>query len=123
MGHKHSVIQPSYFCPTTGTEIDTPLGICQQCRANHDIIWQSVFVCPNTGYRVDSPSVRPDRECLSCFQVHQPYIKRVFICPVTSAQIQHPRDTGGRCAKCQRTHADNSTPAGSKEAVGRVSRA
>ena len=109
--------QPSFYCPTTGEEIETPLGLCSNCHAAHDIIWQSVFVCPNTGYRIESPSRRPDKECPSCFQLHHLHSKRVYICPVTGAQIQHPRDTGGRCTKCGRSHEDNSTPMGSKEAV------
>ncbi|KAK3294213.1 uncharacterized protein B0H64DRAFT_400132 [Chaetomium fimeti] len=95
-----------------------PLGLCAHCGACHDLIWQSVFVCPNTGYRIEQPlSGRPDKECPSCFQLHQPYSKRVFVCPVTGASIPHPRDTQGRCLKCSRTHEDNSTPVGSREAV------
>lgn len=112
--------QPTFFCPTTGGPLDTPLGVCEQCQAAHDIIWQAVFVCPNTGYRIDdklNPALQPDRECPSCFQPHRPYSKRVYICPVTGAQISHPRETGGRCQKCGRSHEDNSTPLGSKEAV------
>ncbi|KAL2170273.1 hypothetical protein VTG60DRAFT_5049 [Thermothelomyces hinnuleus] len=122
MGQKQSVAQSTFFCPTTGTEIDDPLGLCARCQANHDIIWQSVFVCPNTGYRIERPPARPDRECPSCFQMHQPYSKRVYVCPVTGATIPHPRETGGRCQKCNRTHEDNSTPVSSKEAVSERSR-
>ncbi|GAB1319708.1 hypothetical protein MFIFM68171_09918 [Madurella fahalii] len=117
MGQKQSVVQSTFFCPSTGEEVDNPLGLCSRCQAAHDIIWQSVFVCPNTGYRIDSPSKRPDKECPSCFQLHQPYSKRVYICPVTGAQIPHPRETGGKCQKCNRSHEDNSTPMGSREAV------
>ncbi len=109
--------QPTFYCPSTGGELDTPMGLCTHCQACHDIIWQSVFVCPNTGYRIERPSMRPDKECPSCFQLHQPYSKRVYICPVTGAQIPHPRDTGGRCQKCSRSHDDNSTPMGSKEVM------
>ncbi|KAK4169886.1 hypothetical protein QBC43DRAFT_340446 [Cladorrhinum sp. PSN259] len=118
MGQKQSsAVLTSFYCPSTGEEVDYPLGLCPQCQAAHDIIWQSVFVCPNTGYRIDSPPRRPDKECTSCFQMHQPYSKRVFVCPVTGAQIPHPRETGGKCQKCQRSHEDNSTPMSSKEVV------
>ncbi|KAG7287252.1 hypothetical protein NEMBOFW57_006759 [Staphylotrichum longicolle] len=119
MGQKQSVVQPTFYCPSTGNEVDNPLGLCAHCQACHDIIWQSVFICPNTGYRIlENPSMRPDKECQSCFQLHQPYSKRVYICPVTGAQIPHPRDTGGKCQKCSRSHEDNSTPVGSREAIG-----
>ncbi|KAL2193376.1 hypothetical protein P885DRAFT_72187 [Corynascus similis CBS 632.67] len=118
MGQKHSMVQASFFCPSTGSEIDDPLApCCVRCSACHDLIWQSVFVCPNTGYRIERAPSRPDKECPSCFQLHQPYSKRVYICPVTGATIPHPRETGGRCQKCSRTHEDNSTPVGSREAV------
>ncbi|KAK4239013.1 DNA polymerase II large subunit [Achaetomium macrosporum] len=122
MGQKQSVVQPTFFCPATGAEVTDPLGLCVQCQNCHDIIWQSVFVCPNTGYRIENPSMRPDKECPSCFQPHSPYSKRVYICPVTGAQIPHPRDTGGKCQRCSRSHEDNSTPVGSREAVVRAAR-
>ncbi len=83
-----------------------PLGSCEQCKARHDIIWQLVYVCPNTGYRIDPPSRKPQDPCSSCFQAHEAVSKRVFICPVTGAQIFHPKDTGGKCAKCSKTHQD-----------------
>ncbi|KAK3391302.1 hypothetical protein B0H63DRAFT_134968 [Podospora didyma] len=128
MGQKHSVpSQATFFCPQTGIAVDTPLGLCEQCHSAHDLIWQSVYVCPNTGYRISDGAAaphsrrdrrpRPDKECPSCFQVHQPFSKRVYICPVTGAQILHPTETGGRCQKCFRSHEDNSTPMGSREAV------
>lgn len=119
MGQKQSIPQqPLFFCPQTGFAVDHPLGLCERCHAAHDIIWQSVYVCPNTGYRIaKTPSHRPDKECSSCFQVHQPFTKRVYICPVTGAQIPHPKETGGKCQKCKRSHEDNSTPMGSREAV------
>jgi hypothetical protein len=119
MGQKQSVVQPTFFCPTTGAEITDPLSLCTHCQACHDLIWQSVFVCPNTGYRVENlAAVRRGRECPSCFQPHEPYSKRAFLCPVTGASIPHPRETEGRCLKCGRTHEDNSTPVGSREVVG-----
>jgi hypothetical protein len=80
-------------------------------------------VCPNTGYRIDTAGsggdgvVAKHRECPSCFQPHQPHTKRVYVCPVTGAQIAHPRETGGKCTRCARSHEDNSTPVGSREAV------
>ncbi|KAK4210487.1 hypothetical protein QBC37DRAFT_31034 [Rhypophila decipiens] len=118
MGQKQSAPLPSaFYCPETGMALENPLGVCEHCHAAHDIIWQSVYVCPNTGYRVEALSRRLDKECPSCFQVHQPYSKRVYICPVTGAQIPHPRETGGKCQKCKRSHEDNSTPMGSREAV------
>ncbi|KAK4182533.1 hypothetical protein QBC35DRAFT_395791 [Podospora australis] len=117
MGQKQSVVPATFFCPSTGEELENPLGLCHHCQAAHDIIWQSVFICPNTGYRIETLSRRPDKECPSCFQMHQPYSKRVYICPVTGAQIPHPRETGGKCQKCQRSHEDNSTPMGSREVV------
>ncbi|KAK3324514.1 hypothetical protein B0T19DRAFT_231656 [Cercophora scortea] len=118
MGQKQSLPMPTtFYCPQTGLEVESPLGACDHCQAAHDIICQSVYVCPNTGYRIEKLSRRPDKECPSCFQLHQPFSKRVLICPVTGAQISHPRDTGGRCVKCTRTHEDNSTPMGSHEAV------
>ncbi|KAK4640941.1 hypothetical protein QC762_000100 [Podospora pseudocomata] len=117
MGQKQSSVPATFFCPNTGEELENPLGLCTHCQAAHDIIWQSVFICPNTGYRIDTLSRRPDKECPSCFQMHQPYSKRVYICPVTGAQIPHPKETGGKCQKCKRSHEDNSTPMTSKEAV------
>ncbi|KAK4144485.1 uncharacterized protein C8A04DRAFT_27669 [Dichotomopilus funicola] len=122
MGQKQSAVEATFFCPTTNNSLADPLAPCTHCEALHDIIWQSVYICPNTGYRIDrdrAPSAaRPDRECPSCFQSHQPATKRVYICPVTGATIPHPRDTGGKCEKCGRSHEDNSTPVGSREAVG-----
>ncbi|KAK4442446.1 hypothetical protein QBC34DRAFT_25220 [Podospora aff. communis PSN243] len=121
MGQKLS-LQPRhevFFCPQTGEAVENPLGVCTHCQAAHDIIWQCVYVCPNTGYRIETMRPpKPDRECASCFQVHQPFSKRVYICPVTGAQIMHPKETGGKCSKCSRTHEDNSTPSGSRVSVG-----
>ncbi|KAK0721830.1 hypothetical protein B0T26DRAFT_193534 [Lasiosphaeria miniovina] len=119
MGQKQSLpVEATFFCPQTGVAVETPLGLCTECQAAHDLILQSVTVCPNTGYRISqTTSLRPHKECSSCFQVHQPFSKRVYICPVTGAQIPHPRDTGGRCQKCSRSHQDNSTPTSSREAV------
>ncbi|KAL2165003.1 hypothetical protein VTH06DRAFT_299 [Thermothelomyces fergusii] len=119
-GRHDGTAQSTFFCPTTGSEIADPLGPCGRCRVSHDLIWQSVFVCPNTGYRVERAAARPGadhRECPACFQMHRPYSKRVYVCPVTGATIAHPRNTGGRCQKCGRSHEDNPTPVGSREAV------
>lgn len=128
MGQKQSA-PATFFCPKTSQPLPSstlPVGTpCAHCGQAHDIILQSVYVCPNTGYRInDSPSsptrkLSPDRECPSCFQLHEPFSKRVYICPVTGAQIPHPSETGGRCQKCSRSHADNSvpTPMGSRETV------
>ncbi|KAH8880309.1 hypothetical protein GQ53DRAFT_737365 [Thozetella sp. PMI_491] len=105
MGQKQS-LPILFYCPSTGAVVSHPLGSCEQCQARHDIIWQLVYVCPNTGYRIEPPSRKPQDPCSSCFQAHDPVSKRVFICPVTGAQILHPRDTGGRCAKCSKPHGD-----------------
>ncbi|KAK3943384.1 hypothetical protein QBC46DRAFT_361915 [Diplogelasinospora grovesii] len=115
MGNKQSV-PTTFFCPETGMTVSNPLGMCEQCSAAHDIIWQLVYVCPNTGYRIEgSNDQRLDKGCPSCFQMHKPYSKRVYICPNTGSQIPHPRETGGRCQKCKRTHEDGS---GSMVSVG-----
>ncbi|KAK5654537.1 hypothetical protein OQA88_7166 [Cercophora sp. LCS_1] len=121
MGQKQSLPEPQshFFCPQTGESVDHPLGVCEQCQAAHDIIWQAVEVCPNTGYRLEATRARrPHKECPSCFQAHRQYTKRVYICPTTGAQIPHPKETGGRCQKCNRSHEDNSTPMASRETVG-----
>ncbi|KAK1836357.1 hypothetical protein QBC39DRAFT_84910 [Podospora conica] len=129
MGQKLSIDPPrphaDYFCPETGQPLVHPLGTCEHCQAAHDIICQAVYVCPNTGYRLPDEAARKMArrhgidavECSACFQVHEPFSKRVYICPVTGGQITHPRETGGKCSKCSRSHEDNSTPMGSKEAV------